>query len=61
MSALTISPEQIGFLQKENTELRGLNVLLQASVAELKAQLALMKQKFFGGGQSDGVRSTEKA
>ena len=40
-------------LQKENAELRGLNATLQATVAELKAQLALMKQKYFGGGQGE--------
>ena len=40
-------------LQKENAELRRLTATLQATVAELKGQLALMKQKYFGGGQGE--------
>lgn len=48
-----ISPEQAVLLQKEVTELRGLTVMLNATIAELKAQLALMQQKYFGGGQGE--------
>ncbi len=48
-----ISPEQAWLLQKEVIELRGLTVLLNATVAELKAQLALMQQRYFGGGQGE--------
>lgn len=53
MSAIPITPEQAALLQKEVTELRGLTVTLNATVAELKAQLALMKQRYFGGGQGE--------
>jgi transposase len=53
MSAITISPEQAVLLQKEVTELRGLTVTLNATVAELKAQLALLQQRYFGGGQGE--------
>ena len=53
MSAIPISPEQAALLQKENAELRGLTVTLHATVAELKAQLALLQQKYFGGGQGE--------
>jgi transposase len=53
MSAIPITPEQAALLQKENAELRGLTVTLTATVAELKAQLALLKQKYFGGGQGE--------
>ena len=55
MSAIPITPEQAALLQKENAELRGLTVTLQATVAELKAQLALMKQKYFGSGQGESL------
>ena len=53
MSAIPISSEQALLLQKENAELRSLTATLHATVAELKAQLALMKQKYFGGGQGE--------
>jgi hypothetical protein len=53
MSAIPISPEQAMLLQKENAELRSLTATLHATVAELKAQLAVMKQKYFGGGQGE--------
>ena len=53
MSAIPLSSEQVLLLQKENAELRSLTATLHATVAELKAQLALMKQKYFGGGQGE--------
>lgn len=55
MSATLISPEQVLRLQQENAELRGLTVMLNATVAELKAQLALLQQRYFGGGQGESL------
>jgi transposase len=46
MSASAITPEQGLLLQAENS-------LLRARVAELVAQIALLKKRFFGGGQSE--------
>ena len=53
MSTIPLSSEQMLLLQKENAELRSLTATLHATVAELKAQLALMKQKYFGGCQGE--------
>ncbi|MEN9635031.1 MAG: hypothetical protein RL077_3435 [Verrucomicrobiota bacterium] len=50
---MTISPEHVSFLQKENTLLRGEIGQLTARCAELQARLTLMLKKYFGGGQSE--------
>lgn len=55
MSATAISPDEVQLLKKENDGLRGEIALMTASLAELKAQLTLLKQKYFGGGQSESL------